>query len=131
MRSRLVLATIIVGGAVLAACSPCKDTVSITSVSPDGKWVAASLVRDCGATESEVTWITLSRKEAVKVNDPSNLVATIRWRRRIEFVWSAEDKLSIECYCKISEMNARVYVKDGVNVVFNSKLGSQPSKAPG
>lgn len=49
----------------LAACDgmPCEHIVRSEVMSPDGRFKAAILNVDCGATTQEATWIILSRAE--------------------------------------------------------------------
>src|SRR5207248_8399079 len=45
--------------AQLSGCSLCKEDVLEKVASPDGKWVATIMTRDCGATTSEYIAVNL------------------------------------------------------------------------
>ena len=91
MRSLVILLAVCVSG-----CGLCSERVVQTRLSSDGKVVATVVVRDCGATTSEVTLILIkSRYRWLGLDE--KVVANLKYTHDVDVNWLASDQLVINC----------------------------------
>ena len=89
-----VLAALALGA--LSGCGLCKDKTLEETASPDGKWTATVLARDCGATTAEYMTVNLHDFEH-KHLDPENDVFVTKYVRRLHVSWHGNDTLVLNC----------------------------------
>ncbi len=82
--------------AELSGCNLCKDEVLEKAVSPDGKWVATTLTRDCGATTSEYMGVNLQDVKQKQL-ETKNEVFVTKHIHRLHVSWQGNDSLIIDC----------------------------------
>jgi hypothetical protein len=80
----------------LSGCNLCKDEVLDKASSPDGRWVATVLTRDCGATTSEYIAVNVHEVKQ-KSLDLKNDVFVIKHIHRLNVSWQGNDSLTIDC----------------------------------
>ncbi|MFV0368437.1 MAG: hypothetical protein ACK5KM_08260 [Hyphomicrobiaceae bacterium] len=74
-RSRTMSGIALASFIALSACSdPCANKEIARALSPDGEWLAVLFTRDCGATTSISTQVTLMKPDAGDTNGPGNVL---------------------------------------------------------
>lgn len=93
------LAALALGG--LGGCGLCKDEILEETTSPDGKWTATVLTRDCGATTSEYMVVNLHHFEH-KHLDAENVVFVTKYAHRLHASWNGNDRLVLNCENRVA-----------------------------
>src|SRR6266850_2167111 len=89
-------------------CTPCGREVWNTSQSPDGRWTAVTIVRDCGATTHEAMAVLLSKSDEKSLRD-NDIVFGVNRQERLVVSWQSNNILLINCRgCKDEQITYRV-----------------------
>jgi len=111
-----VLAALALGG--LSGCGLCKDKILEETPSPDGKWTATVLTRDCGATTAEYMTVNLHDFEH-KHLDPENDVLVTKYVRRLHVSWHGNDSLILDCEnCVAHEIEKKMDKYGTVRIIY-------------
>ena len=86
------------------ACEMCADETISEFASPDGTYVAHAYVRDCGATTSFVTHVTLHH-DSWFFGDSELLIFVAERRPDLTMTWKDDSTLEIACAECDSEKN--------------------------
>jgi len=81
---------------VLLGCHLCDETELERTISPDGKWVAVTIMRDCGATTSEVVSIDV-RPIAESSARQENIVMLVKHEQIPDVEWLSNSVISVNC----------------------------------
>jgi hypothetical protein len=87
---------LVFGLALLAGCDLCKEEVWDNVDSPDGKWTATTIMRDCGATTTEVVSVNVHRKGSKKLDADHNALV-MKHGEAPEVSWTGNDTLMLYC----------------------------------
>ena len=110
------LAAFALGG--LSGCGLCKDEILEELPSPDGKWTAAVLTRDCGATTAEYMTVNLHDFEHEHL-DPENDVFVTKYVRRLHVTWNGNDRLILDCdNCVAHEIEKKMDKHGTVQIIY-------------
>ena len=85
-------------GAALASilgCNLCKEEIWKQSSSPDGKWTATVVMRDCGATTSEVVSVNLHPANSKRLDAGNNVLVVKRESPGVS--WKDNGTLELDC----------------------------------
>lgn len=93
----LLLATV----GCLFGCSMCADKPGPQANSPD-KLLAVTTYRDCGATTSEYTKVTL-KPSADNHRDVTQIIFTVRYHHDISLYWKDSSELIVSCKTCVSK----------------------------
>ena len=77
-------------------CNPCGKEIWSNVPSPDSKWVAVTIMRDCGATTSEVVSVNVHPIGEKKLSAENNALV-VKHGYAISTIWQNSTTLSIEC----------------------------------
>jgi hypothetical protein len=89
-------------------CRPCKEEIWGTSASPDGKWIAVTVMRDCGATTSEVDSVNVHAAGEIKLQQQNNALV-LKFGKTAGVSWKDNHTLALECHeCAASDILAKV-----------------------
>ena len=105
---------------LLLACEIgcCGKEVWNSSLSPDGKWAAVTVVRDCGATTREGMAVLLRKSDDKSLRD-KDMVFGINRQERIEVYWRSNDVLLIDCRgCKDDQITYRVPKRGSIEIIY-------------
>ena len=80
----------------LLGCSPCSESPGARASSPDKALSAVTTYRNCGATTSEYTRITLTPGPG-NDRDVEQLIFMARYHQEISLQWSSPSDLTISC----------------------------------
>jgi len=87
-------------------------------ISPDGKWVATTLPRDCGATTSEIMAVNVQDMNREHL-DADNEVFLTKYVQRIHVSWQAKDILTIDCEsCIPDQIHKRLETLGQIKIVY-------------
>lgn len=108
MKMRLVVLSILLFGVgLILGCSPCKQEIWATSTSQDGKWVAVTVMRDCGATTSEVVSVNVHVAGESKLLQKNNALV-LKHGKTAAVSWKDNHTLALECHdCAGSDIIAK------------------------
>jgi len=90
----------------LCGCGLCKDEILEETTSPDGKWTASVLTRDCGATTAEYMAVNLHHFEH-KHLDAENDIFVTKYVHRLHVSWNGNDSLVLNCENCVARMKLR------------------------
>lgn len=88
--------------AFLAGCDLCKEEVWSNVDSPDGKWTATTIMRDCGATTSESVSVNVHRKGSKRFDVDHNALV-MKHGQAPAVLWTGSDSLLLDCSRCISK----------------------------
>jgi len=98
----------------------CKSEVWSTSPSPDGKWTAVTVVRDCGATTHEAMAILLRPSDEDSLHD-RDMVFGVDRPMHIEVSWRSNNELLIDCRgCKDEQIRSRTSKRGLVQISYTN-----------
>ena len=101
-----------------SGCNLCKTEVLEKAVSPDGKWVATILTRDCGATTSEYMAVNLQEAKHRRL-DVENEVFVIKHVHRLHAFWQGNDSLAIDCEnCGSDQAEKKIEKLGPVRIIY-------------
>jgi hypothetical protein len=87
---------LILGLVFLAGCDLCKEEVWSNVDSPDGKWTATTVMRDCGATTSEIVGVNVHKRGSKKL--PADQYALVMKHGEAPVVlWTGNNTLVLDC----------------------------------
>ncbi len=99
----------------------CGKEVWNTSVSPDGKWAAVTIVRDCGATTREGMAILLRKSDEKSLRD-KDMIFGINRQERIEVSWRSNNALLIDCRgCKEDQITRRLPKRGSIEIIYSNE----------
>ena len=103
----------------LLRCSPlCNDTPAGQARSPDNMIDAITTFRDCGATTSEYTRVTLQPSPTNHI-DVKQIIFTTRYRHEVNLVWKGESELTISCpTCTTKDVDLQIVKFRSVEVTY-------------
>jgi hypothetical protein len=111
-----LLATLALWG--LCGCGLCKDEILEEAASPDGKWTATVLTRDCGATTAEYMAVNLHDSKHKNL-DVENDVFVTKHIHRLHVSWSGNDSLVLDCEnCVAHEVEKKMDNHGTVQIVY-------------
>jgi hypothetical protein len=101
-----------------SGCNPCKTEILERNASPDGKWTATILTRDCGATTSE--YMAVSVQDARQKHlDPKNEVFVTKHIHRLRVSWDRNVSLVIECEnCSSDDIKKRIERLGSIQITY-------------
>lgn len=125
MRRAATLLTIGLAGSLLQGCLfMCGDEVTVRAPSPDGEWLAAAYVRNCGATTGFTTHVVIMEKGEKPDASGDVFVAEAGTARQsphggpeIQLRWLAPDRLRVS-YGEGTEVWFQAVRKRGLHVAY-------------
>jgi hypothetical protein len=81
---------------LLTGCDLCKEEIWGTTTSPDGKWAATTIMRDCGATTSETVSVNVHRTGSKGFEADHNALV-MKHRQAPGMVWAGNKHLLLDC----------------------------------
>jgi len=115
VKSFLITGVALVG---LSGCKLCGVEVLEKSASPDGKWVATIMTRDCGATTSEYILVNLQEAKQSRL-DEANDVFVIKHLHPVHVSWQENDNLKIDCeYCNLDKAEKKLEKLGSVRIIY-------------
>jgi hypothetical protein len=110
------LAGLTLGG--LCGCGLCKVEILEETTSPDNKWTATVLTRDCGATTAEYMAVNV-HEFAHKHLDSENDVFLTKHVRLLHVSWNGNDSLILDCEnCIAREVEKKMDKHGAVQIVY-------------
>lgn len=110
------LAALAVAG--VSGCSVCQNEIVDKTTSPDGKWTATILTRDCGATTSQYMEVNLHDSSNAHLEARNNVFVT-KYVRRLHVSWNGNDSLIVDCEnCVASEVSTRMNRLGTIQIVY-------------
>ena len=115
----------------LIGCSSlCKDTPGGQARSPDNMIDAIATFRECGATTSDYTRVTLQPSPA-NHNDIEQIVFTTRYHHEVELKWIGVSELTISCpTCAAKDVELQIVKFRSVEVTYVLGPTSPAGRAP-
>jgi hypothetical protein len=105
----------------VAACNPCREEVGANQPSPGGKWIATTVLRDCGATGPEVLSVNIHANNEQSLKE-SNNVLEVKHDHKIDLRWLAPSLLEVDCKdCDPSEILGKRDELVGVKIRYRDK----------
>lgn len=80
----------------ILGCNPCKEEIWNKSTSPNGKWVAVTVMRDCGATTSEVVAINVHAAGESELHQRNNALV-LKYGKTTGIFWKDNQTLVLDC----------------------------------
>ena len=101
----IILSGFVLGAfGILLGCNPCSEEVWATTKSPDGKWVATTIMRDCGATTSEVVSVNIHSIGEASLREENNALV-VKHGHNLDVTWLNDHSVSISCPdCGVGEI---------------------------
>lgn len=100
-------------------CNPCKEEIWSSVPSPDGRWTAVTVIRDCGATIGEVLSVNIRPAGEKKLSSENNTVV-LKHGYAVNTTWKNATTISIECReCVSKEVAAKHGSVGSVHVVYS------------
>ncbi len=110
------LATLALGG--LCGCGLCKDKILEEAASPDGRWTATVLTRDCGATTAEYMAVNLHDFKHTNL-DVENDVFVTKYVHRLHVSWNGNDSLVLNCEnCVAHQVEKKMDTHGTVQIIY-------------
>ena len=81
---------------ILTGCKLCHEEIWGSSTSPDGKWTATIIMRDCGATTDEVVSLNVHRAGDTEYKAENNAIV-INHGYAPGPLWQGTDILLVAC----------------------------------
>ena len=104
--------------AELSGCSLCKEEVLEKVASPDGKWVATIMTRDCGGTTSEYIAVNLQDAKQRHI-DGENDVFVIKHIHPLRVSWQGNESLTVDCEnCNLDQAAKKLEKLGSVQVTY-------------
>lgn len=104
---------------VLSGCSPCDQEVRSTYLSPDAKWEAVEIKRDCGATTAEVFSFNVHLTTESSITAENN-VLVMKHDHAVAVKWLSPTKLRLECdSCTNAEVLSRRGKVGPIEIILN------------
>jgi uncharacterized protein DUF5412 len=101
-----------------SGCNLCKDEILEKTTSPDGKWTATTLRRDCGATTSEYTSVNLQDAKKKQL-DSQNEVFVTKYGHRLHIAWQSNNSLIIDCEnCTADQVKKKVEKVGQIQITY-------------
>ena len=106
IRSSLHCLSLLVLG-IMTGCNPCKEEIWNTATSPDGKWTATIIMRDCGSTTSETVSVNVYQTGSKGFQADHNALV-MKHGQAPRLFWSENDSLLLDCHdCNSKDEIAR------------------------
>jgi hypothetical protein len=87
---------LVLSSLVLFSCNPCgSDEFIARKLSPRGRYEVAAYTRDCGATTSFATFISITDRASFW--STSQLIAEIPTHAKVGIDWKSEDLVIVKC----------------------------------
>jgi hypothetical protein len=108
----------------LQGCNPCKEEIWNTSTSPDGKWVAVTVMRDCGATTSEIVAVNVHPIAESRLRQKNNALV-LKYGKTAGVSWTDSHTLALECRdCTASDVIAKEDKVGPIKIAYTFPLVS-------
>lgn len=92
---------------IVTGCNPCKEEIWDSATSPDGKWTATTIMRDCGATTSETVSVNVYKTGSKGFQADHNALV-MKHGQAPGLFWSGNDRLLLDCHgCNSKDEIAR------------------------
>jgi hypothetical protein len=82
---------------IATGCNPCKEEIWNSATSPDGKWRATTIMRDCGATTSETVSVNVSQTGTKGFQADHNALV-MKHGQAPKLFWGGNDSLLLDCH---------------------------------
>jgi hypothetical protein len=106
MKSSLYCLSLLALG-IVTGCNPCKEEIWDSATSPDGKWTATTIMRDCGATTSETVSVNVYKTGSKGFQADHNALV-MKHGQAPGLFWSGNDRLLLDCHgCNSKDEIAR------------------------
>jgi hypothetical protein len=103
-------------------CNPCKEEIWSTSTSPDGKWVAVTVMRDCGATTSEVVAVNVHPTNESTLRQKNNALV-LKYGKTAGVSWRDAHTLALECRdCTANDIVAKIDNVGPIKITYTLPL---------
>jgi hypothetical protein len=103
----------------LLGCNPCKEEIWSNVPSPDGRWTAVTVIRDCGATTGEVLSVNIRPAGEKKLSAENNALV-IKHGYALDAIWKDATTITIECReCVPKEIAAKHDSVGPVHVLYS------------
>jgi hypothetical protein len=101
---------------LMSGCTLCRDEILNQSISPDGKWSAKTVLRDCGATTAETNLVYLqpAGTPAKKLGD---VVVVVRHDHGVGLSWSDNKTLVVDCTGCGNDVRVHRESADGIAIL--------------
>ena len=101
MRRKIPLPVCAMLFASLAGCyhlvmGDCDDRVKLESVSPNGRYAATVIERDCGATTDYSTLVNLRAASEPLTTTPDSLILALSGKQSVDLDWEGEFQLTVQ-----------------------------------
>lgn len=94
-----------------------------SSTSPDGKWTAVTVIRDCGATTAEVVSINVRPADSQKL-DAENNAFVIKHEYATDVAWTSGNILTLRCrQCTAKDVLKKLDKVGPVKVIYDLPAG--------
>jgi hypothetical protein len=104
-------------------CNPCREEILNSSTSPDGKWTAVTVMRDCGATTAEIVSINVRPADAQKL-DAENNAFVIKHEYATDVTWTSGNILTLRCrQCTAQDVLKKLDKVGPVKVIYDLPAG--------
>lgn len=103
---------------VLVLGCTCSDDILSEAISPNEKRVAATFVRNCGATTGYVTHVAVRWRSSEQTDQ--DLVFTVHARQEVKLEWLNDHILRLSCpNCTDDLVGRRVTKLGGVTILYD------------
>ncbi len=103
----------------VVGCSPCKEEIVSSSNSPDGKWTAVTVVRDCGATNAEVVSVNVHPAGDRELQSENNSFV-IKHEYATDVTWTSSNSLTLRCrQCRAADVIKKLDKVGTVQMVYD------------
>ncbi len=101
-------------------CNECKDVVLSQVPSPDGKWVATQMTRDCGGLGGEIVGVSI-HSPANAPSWPEDSVFVVKVLGPIGVTWQGSERLVINCNCQDSNIRQKRTRLQSVEIIYKTR----------
>ena len=81
---------------MIQGCKPCKEEIWNQSLSPDGRWKAVVVMRDCGATSPETLSLNVATERSQSFPETNNALV-VKHGHAVDAAWTSNSQLEISC----------------------------------
>lgn len=96
IRRRLSWSSLLIVFWGVVGCNPCKQESLGSATSPDGKWTAVTVIRDCGATTAEVVSVNVHPAADHDLHSENNAFV-VKHEYATDVTWTSNSSLTLRC----------------------------------
>jgi hypothetical protein len=103
----------------VVGCNPCKEEIVSSSNSPDGKWTAVIVMRDCGATSAEVVSVNVHPAGDRDLHSENNAFV-VKHEYATDVTWASSGSLTLRCReCRAADVIKKLDKVGPVQLVYD------------